>query len=69
MNISKKALAIMLVAIMALSMTACGNDEDKDPLLSESKQTLVDMINSQNNELIGLYENKTMLEERLKEIQ
>lgn len=69
MNISKKALALMLVAVMLLSMTACSNDENKDPLLSESKQTLVDMINSQNNELIGLYENKTMLEDRLKEIQ
>lgn len=51
----KKVLALTLVSTALLGLTSCGNNSD-DPLMSQSKQSLVDMINSTNEELVSCYE-------------
>ena len=42
--------AIVLAMLMSLSLVSCGNDEVQDPLMEESKETLVDMVNTLNTE-------------------
>lgn len=60
----KRLIALALVTITILSLAGCG-DKNKDPLLSESKQSLVDMINKLNtdvvNNVIRIGELETML--------
>lgn len=65
----RSIIALSLVLGLILGLTGCGNDEDKDPLLSESKQSLVDMVNSTNAELVTCYERVAELEELLKSVQ
>lgn len=65
----KSIIALSLALGLVVSLAGCGNDEEKDPLLKESKQSLVEMVNSTNTELISCYERIGELEELLKSVQ
>lgn len=62
----KKLLSILLVITLVAGISGCSKDEDKDPLLSESKETLVDAIHSQEDEITGLITEIEDLEIKLK---
>lgn len=62
-----KACSVLLISIALGSLSGCS--DDKDPLLSEKKQTLVDMINNQNDAMIEYIERIDELELLLKGVQ
>lgn len=59
----KKAITLALI-IMTVGLVGCKNSSD-DPLMGESKQSLVDMVNSANEELITCYDRISELESML----
>lgn len=64
-----RIIAIVLAMLMSLSLVSCGNDEVQDPLMEESKETLVDMVNTLNTEN-GNYLNRiSELETMLRGVQ
>lgn len=65
----KKIIALILAITTVVGLSGCQKDENQDPLLSESKQSLVDMVNSTNNELITCYDRISELETLLKGVQ
>lgn len=63
-----KILALLLASITLISLAGCSN-EDEDPLMSESKETLVAMINEGNTRETEYLTRITELETLLKGVQ
>lgn len=64
-----RIIAVMLLTVTLVgTLTACQKDPDRDPLLDESKQTLVDMINSDAEQMTELIERVNELEELQRQV-
>lgn len=61
----KRILALILVMISMVSLVGCGG-KDRDPLMSESKETLVEMINRASEDEVYYVEKIEELEERIR---
>lgn len=66
----KRVVALTLCLITIFSLTSCKKeDPNADPLLSETKETLVDMVNSLNQQIIDDATEIDRLNEKLTEVQ
>lgn len=63
-----RKIALALAVISIISLAGC-KDENQDPLLSESKESLVSMIHSNEETIISLNDKITELDQLLKGIQ
>lgn len=65
----RKLISIILASIMMLSLAGCKKeDPNRDPLLDESKETLVQMINDMNTDMATYLNRITELEDVLKRV-
>lgn len=65
MNKLKNIFSLTLSIILILSLSACKKDEDRDPLLDEDKETLVQMIHESNQALSDTLDQKDELQAAL----
>lgn len=64
-----RVVAMLLSFTMILTLGGCKSDEDIDPLMKETKESLVKMVNDMNTELVDCYTKISDLETMLKGVQ
>lgn len=62
----KKIIALVLIGVTILSLSGCKKDSDRDPLLDESKDSLVAMIRDQQTQINNYATEVEDLESKLK---